>query len=259
MSPELLAQGGQGYNAIVDGEKIITELLKKKIERADVSQLTEVLSDLDQSQDHMSLGALTWSLPADETRRLKVLATLSRVGVGLAQTLRGLLDSKAPLVRAHAAGILGKVGDKAAVEKLIDRLGDEHQDVRRKVAMALGRLGDARAVAPLIEILSEDKAFGARSKAALALGLIGDEKAIAPLVAALADEFAFVQADAAHGLGTMKARGAVGPLLSALESAAPVVRLEILRALTRIGGPKALEAIAPYKDDPDPDIRKAVN
>jgi len=56
-------------------------------------------------------------------------------------------DSEA--TRWKAAEALGRIGDPAAVEDLIDTLWDDDERVRIKAAWALGEIGDARAIPPL--------------------------------------------------------------------------------------------------------------
>ena len=51
--------------------------------------------------------------------------------------------------RWKAAETLGRIGDPAAVEELIDTLWDDDEWVRLKAAWALGRIGDSRAIHPL--------------------------------------------------------------------------------------------------------------
>lgn len=256
LSPDLLARSSDGSHAILKGEKVIAQMLQRQLERAEPAQLETILYDLDKSPEHISLGALTWTLPEDAARRDEVLAALGRIGAGLAERLRTLLTDDAPMVRAHTAGILGKIGDKGAVDKLIAALDDEHSDVRRKAALALGRLGDARAAAPLIARLSNAD-WMLRAQAAVALGMLGDKAALDPLVKALDDPYHWVQADVARALGTLGDKAAVKPLVAHLDPAPAAVKVEILRALASLGGDEARKALDRYRNDPDAAIRDA--
>ena len=82
---------------------------------------------------------------------------------------------------------LGGIGDRRAVEPLMEALKDESSLVREKAAAALGRIGDKRAVDPLIHALT-DEDRDVRSRAAWALGQIGDTRAVKPLVKGLTDK-----------------------------------------------------------------------
>ena len=86
--------------------------------------------------------------------------------------------------RSSAAEALGKIGDKRAVEPLIEALRDSFSDVRYYAARALGEIRDSRVVEPLIEAL-RDEDYEVRGNAALALGKIGDKRAVEPLTKSL--------------------------------------------------------------------------
>jgi HEAT repeat protein len=58
-------------------------------------------------------------------------------------------------ISVEAAYALGKIGDKSAVESLIEALGRDDNFVRNAAAVALGKIGDYRAVEPLKELLLE--------------------------------------------------------------------------------------------------------
>jgi HEAT repeat protein len=103
-------------------------------------------------------------------------------------------------VRQWTADILGELGDRRAVQPLIESLQDEAPNVRRSVALALGQLGDGRAVHPLIGCLQDPDAEVCRN-AVEALGEIGDERAVEPLIKVLEDDAPLIQATAAEALG----------------------------------------------------------
>lgn len=67
------------------------------------------------------------------------------------------------------------------------------------VAMALGRIGDRRALQPLIDAL-EDASLYVRASAAKGLGYLKDGRAALPLKKALKDENAGVREAAAQAL-----------------------------------------------------------
>jgi len=58
----------------------------------------------------------------------------------------GQLEDPSEGVRWKAAESLGRLGDPAAVEALIDTLWDDDNRVRMKAAWALGMIGDPRAL-----------------------------------------------------------------------------------------------------------------
>jgi HEAT repeat protein len=102
-----------------------------------------------------------------------------------------LLTCSTDSVRPRAAKLLGKIGQKAAVNPLIVALGDKSQSVRQSATIALGYLGDRAAVEPLILQLLDDP--GVRVCAAEALGMLGDVRAVEPLVDLLSDSVCVVR------------------------------------------------------------------
>ncbi len=66
----------------------------------------------------------------------------------IAYFIRQLSDDN-EVTRWRSAEILGRIGDPAAVDALIDTLWDDDARVRLKSAWALGAIGDVRAVPAL--------------------------------------------------------------------------------------------------------------
>jgi len=92
--------------------------------------------------------------------------------------------------RYEALRVLGRIGDRRAIDTLIDlaQAPDDFDWTLQGAAIeALGRLGDRRAVNVLTKTL-EDTSFTIREYAANALARLGDVRAIEPLKAALAAE-----------------------------------------------------------------------
>jgi HEAT repeat protein len=116
-----------------------------------------------------------------------------------------LKDSKDKFARWEAAEALGEIGDKRAVDPLIEALNDKKPLIRWKAAEALGEIKDKRAVDPLIEALKgEDEDWCVRKTAAEALGKIGDKRAVEPLIEALKDEDRYVRETARKVLEKIK-------------------------------------------------------
>jgi len=87
--------------------------------------------------------------------------------------------------RAQAAELLGIMKVREAVPLLIEGLKDNTPSMLRyEAALALGKIGDKRAVEPLINILNT----GSSSAAARALGMLGDKRAVKPLMELLERE-----------------------------------------------------------------------
>src|SRR5258708_4941317 len=81
--------------------------------------------------------------------------------------------------RLEAAIVIGKIGEKKALEPLLKALSDSSPSVKNQVIYALGKLGDSRAYDALIDTLSNKEIIPIVAKA---LGDLGDQRAITPLL-----------------------------------------------------------------------------
>ncbi len=97
------------------------------------------------------------------------------------EALRNLLTNGDEVDRCYAARALGVMGDKEAIEPLINSLRDEDIDVCVDAVEALGRIGDASAAASIIESLENDSSGDVCTAAATSLGQLGSEEAIESL------------------------------------------------------------------------------
>ncbi len=136
------------------------------------------------------------------------------------------------VVRWHAAGALGAIGDARAVEPLIDALRDSGWEVRSAAVKALVEIG-APAVRPLIVALKEGRE-DVRWRVAEALGAIGDVRAVEPLIAALAGDDRHVRWRAAGALGAIGDVCAVESLSAALGDRDSDVREAVAGALNML-------------------------
>ena len=92
------------------------------------------------------------------------------------------LDHEKVNVRCDATRALGEIGNKKAVDKLINMLYDEWVNVRIYAVTSLGKLNDTKAVPALIDVMknrSENELV--RAGAAAALGVLRDQRALLPL------------------------------------------------------------------------------
>jgi len=202
------------------------------------------------------------------------------------------LSHKDPGISGQAARTLGELGDRRAVKPLIATLEDEyHSPLRHDGEAALEKLGDA-AVEPLIVALKDDK-YEVRSIAACVLGTLGDRRAVEPLILALKDKNQTVRRNAAKALGLLGEAQAVEPLVAVLRAEVMAQRdyegygmvgmlrklgdartaefltatfkagdlglhESVVRALERIGGTEAEEALAEYRQATEANAEKAL-
>lgn len=115
--------------------------------------------------------------------------------------LRTLCDKKrSPSQRMQAATALGKIGDRTAVEPLINALKDRDRGVRIQVIKALGDIGDHRSTEQVLTMLN-DQDDETRLEAVIALGKIGDPRAVEPLIEKLkGSDYFYVRKKAAYTL-----------------------------------------------------------
>jgi len=197
------------------------------------------------------LDRLTDQLKHNSSRlRARAASALGKLGDKRAvEPLINALKDEDRSVRSSASGALGRLGDPRAVEPLIAALKDQDKYVRRSAASALGRLGDKRAVEPLIAAL-KDKDAGVRRSVAWALAQLGDERAVEPLRESLRDDDGKVSPGVAFALARLLGdERAVEPLLMATGNAEEFEGLALLGMLMRIGPPAVEPLIAALKQE----------
>ena len=216
-----------------------------------IEPLIQALRDEDSSLREVaakSLDKLGWNPGEDIAKVYYLIAKkqwkeFTKIGKQAVEQLIQTLKDEDSQVRDGAAQALGEIGDKRAVEPLINVLkADKNFYVRGGAANALGKLKDTGAVEPLINALKADKNSYVRGGAANALGKLKDTRAVEPLINALkADEDSHVRWGAANALGELKDTGAVEPLINALKADEDSeVRWVAAQALGEIGDPRAI-------------------
>lgn len=123
----------------------------------------------------------------------------------------------------------------------------EEKDYRAAyVAELLGKLGDKQAVEPLIEILKTAPQPTLRQSAAVALGTLGDGRATQPLITALKDKDSSVKASVGKSLKQLAAKdpNVVEQLLPGLRKGDAIAK----EALGNLGEPAVDPVIGVLKD-----------
>ncbi|MFB0562557.1 MAG: HEAT repeat domain-containing protein [Candidatus Lokiarchaeia archaeon] len=170
------------------------------------------------------------------------------------------LDDKDYYIRIVTMKSLGEIGDRRAVEPLIEALKDERGGVRKAAAAALGRLKDKRAVEPLIEVLKENiKSIPLqllKEIAVRALGKINDPKAIEPLIQTLKDRNHYFQREAVEVLVKFGDK-AVEPLIRALKDENTIIRIMAAKVLGKIKDKRAVEPLTRALKDENWGVREA--
>jgi len=193
-----------------------------------------------------------------------------------------LLSDPDWVVRREAVITLGEMGDERCVEPLAKALRDGDWQVREVAIEAMGNVGSP-AVETLLKLLRD---WDVRKYAILALGKIRDERVLDPLmlqlrndefkddainalvelgepavpkfIAALKDKDENVRKSAVLGLGRIKNKEAIDPLIEMLGDKDWFTRLTAAAALESIGDERGREAIKPLMKDPDMVVKMRV-
>ncbi len=169
---------------------------------------------------------------------------------------RADLGSPDPAVRAEACRVLAARRDKASGERVAVLLSDEDADVREQAAKALGRFGDAAAVEPLATFAEREPVEAAGAAGIRSLVELGDS-AVGPLIRLVWSGRPWARAEAARGLGRLRAEAAVEPLIRLLGERDPDLAIAAVHALREIGTERALAAVAAAVENPNQDVERA--
>lgn len=91
-----------------------------------------------------------------------------------------LFDPGDPIIRAHAAAVVGALGDPSGVDPLLNLLRDEHPLVRTQTAIALDKLGDPKAIAPLVGVMDTTPIGTSRRAVVLAVTSLFEKQGVHP-------------------------------------------------------------------------------
>jgi cyclophilin family peptidyl-prolyl cis-trans isomerase/HEAT repeat protein len=105
------------------------------------------------NDDRASAAAVDALAAPSEAVRQEAAYTLSRRAYAPARaSLELLLNDPNVLTRAYAAAALGRIGDGASMNRLVDALGDQHPWVRANAALAMTRVGATAPPASRLEL-----------------------------------------------------------------------------------------------------------
>jgi HEAT repeat protein len=179
-----------------------------------------------------------------EEERTGLRSTLLHIGADtvtpLVRELVAATDVSARRAYRDALVALDHVG----VPLLEDMVGDQRWFVVRNMVGILGEIRSADAVEHFRRTI-EHSDSRVRRETVLALSKVGGEEAVPLLAKGLNDPESALRGAAALGLGLTKLSVAVGPLLNRLpQENDPEVEVEIVRALGRVGDPRAVPVLA---------------
>ena len=180
----------------------------------------------------------------NEAERSSVRATLLHLGADVVTPLvRSLVAASDLSARRAYRDALVEL-DRVGVPLLEDMVGDERWFVVRNMVGILGEIRSADAIDHFTRTIRHHDAR-VRRETIVALSKIGGEESVGLLTQGLNDKEANLRAASALGLGLVKAQTGVVPLLKRLqEETDGEVVLEMVRALGRIGDPRAVPTLA---------------
>lgn len=123
-----------------------------------------------------------------QSRRQQSLAVLSpspRVLQVEVDLMTLLFDREDPILRGNAAQALGALGSPFGEDALLNRVRDDHNFVRLKVAQALGMSGSTKCYDVLLDSLGREQEKNVQVVTALALGAIAERDGQSPPLAEL--------------------------------------------------------------------------
>ncbi|MBN2561443.1 MAG: HEAT repeat domain-containing protein [Phycisphaerae bacterium] len=174
---------------------------------------------------------------SDDSLRCSAVRALGEIGDGRAvETLIPLLERTARVPQ----WIVQRRDGGTACEAIFCHVRQNEDLLIASVAEALGKIGDRRAVEPLIDVFKredgEDTLCAVRDAAIAALGRLADERALEPLVEEVRKKGSVFKEKIAQALSQMKDGRAVQALIALLDDEMNFVRVAAVEALGRIAG-----------------------
>jgi len=181
-----------------------------------------------------------------------------------APLFRETLHHPDAVVRRQVALAIGRIGDPAGTDLLVEALADSDQAVRAAAAFGLGLLKDMRAVAPLlaqVRAVPAAQQGPAQAEAVTAIAKIGGDEGAGALRAILGNGFtpgvptSLAQSTALLEAWRLGARAPVPSLVGFAEDPDPTARWHALYALARLRVARGVQALLRALDDSTPVVR----
>ena len=171
-------------------------------------------------------------------------------------------------LRVMCAKPVSNYKDSSAMGALLYCLNNKDEDykVRLACADALGRIGDKYAVEPLLDVVKdeEEKSVYLKESATSALGMIGDTSAIDPLISILEskqaffDKFTFLKEKIVEALGKLNINNKkiIKALKASLMDSSPIVRINAIEAIMNSEDEDSVKFIKPCLRDEDNEVQR---
>jgi HEAT repeat protein len=224
------------------------------------------------------ISALKW-MKKDLKAANKAEKVLKKMGALAVEPLNRALNNSDETIRTAAARILGDIGDRRAVDPLIEALQDASPAVRdaaieslsqfnafEPLVRALGhshdstahtaalhlQQGGSNAMEPVLAALDETEKQ-VRLAAVKILGEIGDARVTDRLGALLQEQDADIRMHAVASLCKLKA---VGHLIAALDDQEPEVRARAAKKLGELEDERAVDSLTTILNDDNDAVRR---
>jgi HEAT repeat protein len=191
----------------------------------------------------------------DQERLKAIVSALGKIrSIQAVPHLIKLLASSSEELATEVIRALGIMGDKRAVEPIVDKLSPNLGEIVQQAAIeALGALEAHEAIPSLVQILNSGKS-DLKTPIARALGQIKTIDAMEPLGELLQDADVTVRKAAASGLGNIELGQALRKLSVTVSDPDEGVRRETAYAIGRIGTDEAIPLLVELLQDSDEEV-----
>ncbi len=157
----------------------------------------------------------------------------------------------------HIARALGEMEAPQAREHLLRVLSDAGPELAVEVIGALGKIGDAAALDGIVEAMRRLSVPEVERAAVRAIGEIGDEKGVAPLMELMDSGREGLVEAIAEAMGRIRSKLCIPTLTDLLSHADVGIRKLAVEGLGAIEDPSCIEAVARLGGDPAESVREA--
>lgn len=167
-----------------------------------------------------------------------------------------MLDEYEPkYIREEIADVLGKIGRKSLLTKLINDLKDPKTAYYS--AIVLQRMPDKLSFEPLMELIKKTKSPAVKMQAVLSLGELKDERAVDTLIDLLGNENELVCHCVSIALGKIGGEAALKKLLDIMANLRPGQRVYAIAALEIMEDRRATPALIETLFSKDEELKEA--
>ena len=264
--PELLSRtGGRDHVARIHIIQIISkfstpevlhtleELLKDGNRQIRAAALL-ALGEMDVTPNIQLVASLLLDADIDvQTKAMELLIKLRDPET--CKHLVGVLKDESEYSRRAAVEVLNELAEPDTIKYLLDAIGDSDWWVRSRACDALATIGGPKVLQAVMQLIG-DKDENIRRSAIEILNQTKDQNAVQHLIEATRDADWWVSERAVDALAAIGNRDAVPRLIEMLDEN-PKAMPSVIKALGKLGDPRALTRIISILNRPEPEIISA--